>query len=89
MSKYTPSLDEIKAIMKCYAEKGTYAAVAREFNISSAVATRIVKENKNTQFAPVIENYTGPVPLEFPNFNEIVRFYNPSEEWSDSYAAKV
>ena len=89
MSKYAPSLNEIKAIMKCYAEKGTYAAVAREFNISSAIATRIVKENKNTQFAPVIEKYTGPVPLEFPNFNEIVRFYNPSEEWSDSYVAKV
>lgn len=88
-TKYIPSTEELKAIMKCYAEKGTYSAVAREFNLSPAVATRIVKENKDIQFTSPITEYTGPQPAEFPDFNEVIHFYNPSTEWSESYAAKV
>lgn len=88
-SKYVPSQKELQAIMKCYAEKGTYSAVAREFNLSPAVATRIVKENKDIQFPSPTTEYTGPQPAEFPVFEEVIHFYSPSTEWSESYAAKV
>lgn len=88
-TKYIPTDAELKAMLECYKQYGTYAAVARQFNLSSSVATRIIKENKDVQFASPVIEYLGPQPTEHPDYNTLIRFYNPTNEWRDSYIAEI
>lgn len=85
-AKYVPSDDELKKILDFYAAHKTYTSVSREFGISIPIATRIIKEAKSLSSS---SSYDGPQPVEFPDQNSVLHFYNPGKEWLEDYAERV
>ena len=93
MAKKTEVSKEVLAtLLSVYKEKGTFAAAARETNLSVAVATRIIKENINKANEKPVEvaaEYTGPSPVEFPRKEEVINFWNPEKDWIEEYEEQV
>lgn len=85
-AKYVPSDDELRKILDFYAAHKTYTSVSREFGISVPIATRIIKETNSLSSS---SSYDGPQPVEFPDQNSILHFYNPGKEWLEDYAERV
>lgn len=77
MAKTVLSKEQLDLLLSVYNTEGTYAAAARAVGISSAVATRIIKEYKETHQSTETENnsapleYNGPAPKENPDFNDV------------------
>lgn len=88
-AKYVPSDDELKKILDFYAAHKTYTSVSREFGISVPIATRIIKEAKSLSSSSSSSSYDGPQPVEFPDQNSVLHFYNPGKEWLEDYAERV
>lgn len=59
--KITPEI--AIAMAACYKKLGTYAAVAKEFGVSSSTASRYIKEQGTIR---TYNEYCGPAPSDGP-----------------------
>lgn len=84
MPKYIPTKEELEFILETYSETKKYTKVAEATGLSTQIVTRIIKENQKVQVATPNEKYCGPEPF-FPTKEEYLQFWNPSQEWKESY----
>lgn len=77
MAKTVLTKEQLDLLLSVYNSEGTYAAAGRAVGVSSAVATRIIKEYKEAHQTTELESesapleYNGPAPKEIPDYNEI------------------
>lgn len=79
--------EQLDLLLSTYAKTKTYAAAARAVGITAAIATRIIKENikQKKEIAAVPKTYESVQPKEFPDFADLVKAINPTEDWWVSY----
>lgn len=82
--------EQTARLMASYDKIGTYSGAAKENDISISVATRIIKEQLSINESAVIPvvtsaKYNGATPIDIPNYDAIVYFYDMPGEWIREY----
>lgn len=90
--KYIPTEEELRNILETYDRIGTYSGTAKEVGLSVSIVTRIIKEdaaeghiNNNLSCEESNLSCEIPQPTEQPIYEEVINYWNKSEEWIKAY----
>lgn len=82
--KFIPTDEQLKTMVAAYEKEGTYAAAAKSIGVSTAVATRVLKEHYQDNDLNIYE-YKGGIPEEPDKPLEKAMFYHQLFEFAKEY----